>query len=54
MRCGRADGSWEYYVFNFGISVSEICLFLCSSFMRFFCVTRFFIFEDSVWLVKLS
>ena len=27
MRCGHADGSWEYYVFNFGIDVSEICLF---------------------------
>ena len=41
MRCGRIDGSWEYYVFNFAISVSEICLFLCSSLMRFFVVQIF-------------
>ena len=34
--------------------VSEICHFLCSSLMRFFCGTSFFIFQDSVWLVKKS
>ena len=31
MRCGFADSSWEYYVFDFGLCVSEICLFcVCS------------------------
>ena len=54
MRFVHADGSWAYYVFDFGVNVSEICLFLCSSFMRFFVVQVFFIFEDSVWLVKSS
>ena len=41
MRCGRADGSWEYQVINFGSCVSEICLFLCSALMRFFVVQIF-------------
>ena len=41
MRCGHADGSWEYYVFDFDVNVSEICLFLCSSFLRFFVVQVF-------------
>ena len=41
MRCGHADGSWEYYVFNFGMYVSELCLFVCSSLMRFFVVQIF-------------
>ena len=27
MRCGFVDSSWEYYVFDFGLCVSEICLF---------------------------
>ena len=54
MRCGHAEGSWEYQIFDFGVNVSEICLFLCSSFMRFFVVQVFSIFEDSVWLVKSS
>ena len=53
MRCGRADGSWEYQVFNFGSCVSEICIFVFS-FDAIFCGTNFFIFEDSVWLVKSS
>ena len=35
MRCGHADISWEYYVFDLGVNVSEICLFLCSSSMRY-------------------
>ena len=26
-RCKFADKSWEYYVFDFGLYVSEICLF---------------------------
>ena len=31
LRCGFADRSWEYYVFDFGLYVSEICLFcVCS------------------------
>ena len=54
MRCGRADGSWEYQVFDFGSCVSEICLFFVFSFDAIFCGTNFFIFEDSVWLVKSS
>ena len=53
MRCGHAGGSWEYCVFNFGIDVYEICLFLFI-FDAIFCGTKFFIFEDSVWLVKSS
>ena len=54
MRCGYAESSWEFYVFDFGVIVSEIYLFLCSSVMRFFVVQVFFIFEDSMWLVKSS
>ena len=53
MRCGHAGGSWEYRVFNFGIDVYEICLFLFI-FDAIFCGTKFFISEDSVWLVKSS
>ena len=49
-----ADGSWENKVFYFVLYVSEICLFLCSSLMRFIVVQFFFIFEDTVWLVKKS
>ena len=46
---------WMFMGFlNFGIYLSEICLFLCSSLMRFFVVQCFFIFEESVWLVKKS
>ena len=46
---------WLFMGFlNFGFYVSETCLFLCSSLMRFFVVQCFFIFEDSVWLVKKS
>ena len=31
MPYGYADGSWEYKVFDFGLYVSEICLFcVCS------------------------
>ena len=44
MRCGHADGSWEYSFFNFAIYFSEIFLFLCSSLMRFFVVQIFFHF----------
>ena len=35
MRCGYADYSRDFWVLDFGIYVSEICLFLCSSLMRF-------------------
>ena len=51
---GYADGSWGYKCFDFILWVSEICLFLCSALMWFFVVHFFFIFEDSVWLVKKS
>ena len=54
MRCRHVDGSWEYLVFDFWFYVSEICHFICSSSMRFFCGTSFFIFQDSVWLVESS
>ena len=37
--------------FDLGFRVSEICLFLCSSLMRFLWY-KFFIFQDCVWLVK--
>ena len=39
-----ADCSWEFWVLDFGIYVSEICLFLSSSLMRFFVVQVFFHF----------
>ena len=51
---GYADCSWDFWVLDFGIYVSEICLFLCSPLMRFFVVQIFFVFHDSVWLVKKS
>ena len=38
MRCWYADCSWDFWVLDFVIYVSEICLFLCSSLMRFFVV----------------
>ena len=41
MRFGYDDGSWEFYVFDFGLYVSEICLFLCLSLMRSFVVQIF-------------
>ena len=41
VRCGFADRSWEYYVFDFGLYVSEICHFLCLSLMRSFVVQIF-------------
>ena len=52
MRFGDADGSWEFWVFDFVIYVSEICRFLCLSLKRSFVVHFFFIFQDIVWLVK--
>ena len=53
MRCGYADCSWDFWVLDFGIYVSEICHFLCSSLMRLF-VVNIFSFFRSVWLVKKS
>ena len=40
--------------FDFGFRVSEICLFLCVILDAIFCGTSFFIFQESVWLVKKS
>ena len=54
MRYMHAEGSLEFYVFDFVFCVSEICHFLCLSLMRSFVVHFFFIFQDSVWLVKKS
>ena len=52
MRCGYAEGSWEYICFDcFSLSFWNMS-FLCSSLMRFFVVQFFFIFKDSVWLVN--
>ena len=53
MRCGYADCSWDFWVLDFGIYVSEICLFSFHPSCDF-CGTNFFIFQDSVWLVKKS
>ena len=53
MLCGFAEGSWEYQVFDFGIFVSEICLFLFIL-DAIFCGTVFFIFQEIVWLVRSS
>ena len=55
MRCGYAEDSWEFWVcFDFGFRVSEICLFFVFILDAIFCGTNFFIFQDSVWLVKKS
>ena len=40
--------------FDFGFRVSEICLFFVFILDAIFCGTNFFIFQDSVWLVKKS
>ena len=48
---------WQFMgvlVFEFGLYVSEVCLFLCLFLMRSFVVQIFFIFQDTVWLVKSS
>ena len=45
MRCGYADCSWDFWVLDFGIYVSEICLFLCSFLMRSFVVQIFSFFR---------
>ena len=49
-----ADGSLEFYVFDFGLFVSEKCHLLCLYLMRFFVVQFFFFLEDTLWLVKSS
>ena len=54
MRCRFSENSWEYYVFDFGLCVSEICLFFVFILDAIFCGKNFFIFQDSVWLVKRS
>ena len=46
--------SCDFWAFVFGFYASEICHFLCLSLMRCFVVQIFFIFQDTVWLVKLS
>ena len=50
MRCGSADGSWEFWV------LILVFMFLKYVFFVFildaiFCGKSFFIFQDSVWLV---
>ena len=54
MRCGYADISWEYKVFDLVLYVSEICHFFVFVLDAIFCGTNFFIFQDTVWLVKSS
>ena len=54
MRCGCADCSWDFWVLDFALFVTEICHFLCLSLMRYFVVQVFFIFQDTLWLVKSS
>ena len=55
MRCGYADGSWEYYVFDFELYVSELCHFLCLFLMRSFVVQIFSFFRTlCVWLSHLD
>ena len=54
MRFEYTDGSLEFWVFDFGIYVSEICLFFVFILDALFYGTFFFIFQDSVWLVKKS
>ena len=52
MRCGYADGSWEYKVFDFVLYVSELFLFFVFVLDPNFCGTNFFTFQDTVWLVE--
>ena len=52
LRCGYADNSWEFWILILVFIFLKYCFFLCSSLMRFFVVQVFFIFQDSVWLVK--
>ena len=55
MRCGYADCSWEFWGLDFGVYVSEICLFLCSSLMRIFVVQVFSISRTVCgWLRSLD
>ena len=44
----------EVLGFYFSFRVSEICLFFVFILDAIFCGTNFFIFQDSVWLVKKS
>ena len=46
MRCGFADSSWEYYVFDFDLNVPEKCL-LCLFLIRSF-VVQIFSFSRTV------
>ena len=54
MRCGYAEVSWEYKVFDLDFYVSEICHFFVFVLDAIFCGTNFFIFQDTKWLVKSS
>ena len=52
MRCEYADGSWEYYGFDFSLYVSEMCHFLMFILDAIFRGIFFLIFKAIVWLVK--
>ena len=51
MRCGFADSSWEYYVFDFDLNVPEKCL-LCLFLMRSFVVQIFSFFRTLCGLLS--
>ena len=44
----------EFWGLDFGVYLSGICLFFVFVLDAIFCGTNFFIFQDIVWLVKLS
>ena len=56
--CWLVNALWVCWLFmgflDFGVYVSEILLFFVFVLDTIFCCTNFFIFQDSVWLVKKS
>ena len=49
--CGYADGSWEFWVSFLAFMLMKYVFFVFIL-DAVFCGTNFFIFQDSVWLVK--
>ena len=45
MRCGHADCSWDFWVLDFGLYDSGICLFFVFVLDAIFCGTIFFPFS---------
>ena len=51
MLCGYSDGSWEFWV-SILVFMLMKDVFFVFTLDAIFCGTNFFIFQDSVWLVK--